>query len=153
MSTRERIDALQNVDNCFRLSDGTETTSRELILGLCDAMEDSIFIPNSLLPEQLRSEKEYCEYVMIDDQYTKNYGRTAKSALRGIREIEIEHEERQEELIRQENIGLYSDQISGMKDTKELEFRENERRINNAQVNFLKLLHKMGVVDDSLELV
>jgi len=153
MSTRNRINALQNVDNCFRLSDGTETTSRELLIGLCDAIEDSLFIPNSLLPERLRSEKEYCEYAMIDGQHTKNYGRSAKSALRGIREIELELEEQQEELIRMENIGLYSDQISGMKDTKEIDFRENERRINNAQVNFLKLLHKMGIVDDSLELV
>ena len=118
---------------------------------MCEDMENAIFIPNDLLPKDLRSNKEYCEHILVDGELVENYGRTAKSALRAVRKLEQDREAVEEENMRLENLGLYDNQICGKDDR--ITFRENERRLNNAQVNFMKLLHKMGVVDESLDLV
>lgn len=138
MSVRSDIAACVAIDAPFRLSTGEVTTSRALLNGLVDDFEDMLFVPNSYLPERLHGHKE-----TIDG----HFGRSVKSLKRELKEkpVEIDH--------KADNLNAYCDQIPAMASPEELRFIEDERRLNNAQVNFLRLLYKMGKVDESLDLV
>jgi hypothetical protein len=151
MSIRSQIADCKSIDASFRLSTGEITTSRTLLNGLVDDLESAFeFIPNSMLPKRLHGHKEFNGYSMVNGEFEKNYGRPVKDILKDSEEQAALIDE---ENCRLSNLSAYCDQIPAMGSPEQVQFREDERRLNNAQVNFLKLLHQMGKVDEKLDLV
>lgn len=116
-----------------RILECESDNARELLMQLYDAMADAIEIPNRLLRDEFRTKKADGRSV-----------RELENLLEKTKEVD---EDSYESVCMAKKIRLdsYCDQEHD--ENNALRYCEDERRLNNAQIRFVNLMVKMGVIE------